>query len=106
MDMTKWSPENTEEQIIEVKIDELILHGFHFSEKYAIGESIRAELGRLFNNGEMQRIFENSVYVNNINAGSIRLQPGSNSEAVGKRTAGAVYNGLLNNVSASRGNLK
>jgi len=103
--MKRRSSNNGGKQIIEVEIDELILHGFHFGEKYAIGESIRAELGRLFSNGEMQGIFKNSISIYNINAGSIKLLPGSDEVLTGKRTAGAVYSGLLNSVSANRGNL-
>jgi len=104
MVMKKWRQKNTGEHEIQVKIDELILHGFNLSDRYVIGESIKAELGRLFNNADIQLISKKNAAVNSINAGSFTISQGSNSVMTGKRTAGAVYNGIINNVNNRNSN--
>ena len=56
----------------------------------------------LFNNSEMNHVFKKNISLSGINAGSINLSHSSNSAVTGTKAAGAVYNGILNSVSANR----
>ena len=100
--MNRQSKETKHGSLIEIKIDKLVLHGFRYGDKNAIAESIKAELGRLFNNSEMNHVFKKNISLSGINAGSINISHSSNSAVTGTKAAGAVYNGILNSVSPNK----
>ncbi len=77
---------------VEIVIDELVLHGFSPSERYAVGDSLSRELERLV----MEQGFQphESVDIPMLKAASVKLPPSSKPDFVGSRVAEAVYGGL------------
>ncbi len=76
-------------QRIEVHIEELVLHGFEHSDRYAIGEAIERELTRLLGAGEVR--MQSS---DRLDAGSVTLTSAAKPQRVGAQVAGKVHRSL------------
>ena len=78
---------------IEFIIDELVLHGFSPTERYAIGEALSLELQRLAvtsGPGGLTSLKDAS----SLRASDLTLQPGAKPAALGAQIAGAVHGSL------------
>jgi hypothetical protein len=77
-------------QRVEVRIEELVLHGFPPLDRRSLGESLERELAR--------RIAEEGlpagVDVPTLDAGAVALDPRGRARADGEQLAGAVYRAL------------
>jgi hypothetical protein len=74
---------------IELHIDELVLHGFQQSDRYAIGDAIERELSRLLGAGDV-RLYPSDQ----VDAGSIALSPSAKPQKVGTQVAGTIHRSL------------
>lgn len=86
--MTHTSPK------VEVIIDELILHGFPVSERYAIGEAVMREMGRRLAESNTRFDFQRDADLHVLDAGRISVSPPARPESVGAQIARAVHAGL------------
>jgi hypothetical protein len=86
---------DTEQPSIELHIGELVLHGFSPGDRYAIGEAVEQELGRLLALHGMPGPGHEGFSVDRIDAGSFRFRPSSRQGDVGTQVAESVYRGLV-----------
>ena len=84
-------------QIVELHIDELVLHGFASGDRYAIAAAVEHELSRLlatqFAEG-LPSSFAQSSEHERLDAGAFNVAPGANSNSVGNQIAQTVHRGL------------
>ena len=76
---------------IELHINELVLHDFPRGEQHRIGEAIRQELLRQFNERGIPDALTRQDNVPRLNAGSIHAEQGGKPERIGMQVAQAVY---------------
>jgi hypothetical protein len=74
-----------------VHIEELLLSGFSPGEEHLIGEAIEHELTRLFHEQGVPLAITQGGEIARLNTGSVEVDPGSRTEAIGIRLAHAVY---------------
>jgi hypothetical protein len=84
--------------MVELHIDELVLHGFAAGDRHAIAQAVEHELARLlatqFAVQGMPRSFAESVEHTRLDAGAFKVAQGANSEAIGSQIAQSVHQGL------------
>jgi hypothetical protein len=78
----------------ELHIEELILHGFAFSDRYRIGDAMERELARLFVEQGTPSSLANRRDVVRLDSRVLEVKRGSRAEAFGVQVAHAVYEGL------------
>jgi hypothetical protein len=81
-------------QSVELHIEDLVLHGFDFAHRYAIGEAIERELTRLSSEQGSTIAATENVEIAIVNGGAIDLKQGSSAEATGIQLARAIHRGL------------
>lgn len=86
---------------IDLRIDELILHGFAARDRHRIAASLERELSRLISQGGPAHLPPNSIQLDRINAGSFRLDPAAGPNHIGRTVAQRVYRQLSPSVSAT-----
>lgn len=79
---------------IELHIEELVLHGFERGDRAAIGEAVRAELGRLLGEREMSPLLAGGGEVGVINGGAFNVRPDAKAGTIGTQIANTVHGGL------------
>ena len=84
--------------MVELHIDELVLHGFARGDRHAIARAVEQELARLlatqFAVQGMPRSFAESVEHTRLDAGAFKVAQGAGSEAIGSQIAQSVHQGL------------
>ena len=85
---------------IEVLIDEIVLHGFEPHDRHALGDAIRAELGRLLAIDAAGRDRPRAADVEQVVVPGVRLEPRG---AAGPAIAGAVRAAIRTAGSPRRG---
>lgn len=78
---------------IELRIDELVLHGFAPGDRHRIGEAVERELSRLMS-GDGESFAAVRKGSSKIEGGAITLAPGAGPESAGAQIARAVYSGI------------
>jgi len=78
--------------VIEVHIEELVLHGFTPGNRHEIADALRQRLVQLLSGNE----FPTGARVDHraIDAGSFQVTPGERGAGIGTRVAQSVYRGL------------
>jgi hypothetical protein len=79
---------------IELHIDDLVLHGFAYSDRYLISKAIEHELARLFVERGSPSLLAESGDFPRLDAGAFEVAPGTKPAAIGAQVAQAVYTGL------------
>jgi hypothetical protein len=77
---------------VEIMIDELVLHGFSPTERYAVGDSLSQELERLIMDQGFQA--HGNLDIPSLRTAPVNLPQRSKPDLVGSRVAEAVYKGL------------
>ena len=78
-------------QIIELHIDELVLHGFSLGQRYQLAAELEMELTRLFTEKGLPQSFNNAVSLRQLNAGSFQLNNTDKKISAGAQIAGSIY---------------
>ena len=78
---------------IEIRIEELVLHGFAPGDRLSIGGAVQQELTRLLGEQGLSSINRN-VEIARVNGGAFDVKPRSTSETIGAQIAQKVYRGL------------
>ncbi len=79
---------------VELRIDELVLHGFAPGDRHRIGAAVERELSRLFADKGTPPSLARGGSIERLDGGAFEAKPGSGAEAIGARVARAVYGGL------------
>ncbi len=79
---------------LELNIDDLVLHGFAYGDRYLIGAAIERELARLFAERGTPSSLAESGDLPRLDGGAFEVTPGAKPAAIGAQVAQAVYGGL------------
>lgn len=79
---------------VELRIEELVLHGFEPADHHRIGEVVESELTRLFVEEGVPTSLTREAGIDLVDGGAFEAQPDSGAEAIGALVARAVYGGL------------
>ncbi len=79
---------------VELRIEELALHGFAPGDRRRIDEALKRELARLFAEEGVPASLVNSADVPSLDGGAFDVSPGSRADAVGAQVARALYRGM------------
>lgn len=79
---------------LELKIDDLVLHGLPAFDKDRIARAMQGELERLFAERGVPAFLQSGGSVASINGESIQVAPNSSPESVGVQVARALYGGM------------
>jgi hypothetical protein len=82
---------------IEVHIEELVLHGFAAGDRFAIGDAVERELGRLFADGGLDGLAgtqRRPVRMPQDDGGVFHIEPGAKPQSIGSGVAQAVHRKL------------
>jgi hypothetical protein len=88
------TPTTASPHAVELRIEELVLHGFEPGDRHRIGDSVERALTRLFAERGVPPSLTNGGEVPRLDVGSFHLAVGAGAEAVGDQIARAVYEGL------------
>ena len=77
---------------IELHIEELVLHGFKPGDRHRIGEAVEREITRLL--VEHGLPLAQGTEVARLDGGLLHLSPNYNTEMVGRKLAGNIYQSL------------
>jgi predicted amidohydrolase len=80
---------------IELRIEELVLHGFEPRDRYRIGEAVERELARLFAERGAASSLGHGREAATLDAGEVAIAQGMTPEAIGAQVARAVYGGMI-----------
>jgi hypothetical protein len=80
--------------VVEVTVDELVLHGFQPAERHAIGDAFQLELERAFAGADFRSGFRQDAELPGLDAGRISLPAQARPASVGAQAARAVFGGL------------
>jgi hypothetical protein len=79
---------------VEIRIEELVLHGFAPGERLRIASAIEAALTRLFAERGLPVALTRPGMFAEVQGGAFPARPGSRPEQIGAWVADAVYEGL------------
>jgi len=79
---------------IELRIEELILHGFDSGDRHRIGAAVEAELARLFAEQGVPPSLARGGEMAHLDGGSFEVAPSSRAEVIGSQVAQALYGEL------------
>jgi hypothetical protein len=76
---------------VELRIDELVLHGFAPANRHHVGAAVERELARLLAEQALPSRIGHSADLASLDGGSIELPAGTPAETIGVRIAQAIY---------------
>jgi hypothetical protein len=82
------------EPSVELHIDELVLHGFTTSDRYAIGDAVEGELARLFEKQGVPNSLRSESTADEIKGATFIAAQHAKPHAIGRQIASAVYQGF------------
>jgi hypothetical protein len=100
MDLMDLSTPNRR-AIVELHIDEFVLHGFPARDGHRIAAAFERELSRLIAQGDLAQLPVSSIQLDRLDVGSFRLAPASQPGRIGRTVAQRVYSQLSPSMSAT-----
>ncbi len=79
---------------IELRIDQLILHGFSPADRYPIADTVRGELERLFATEGVPPTLAQGGAIPTLDGGDFELTQNMSAQAIGVQVAQTVYGAL------------
>jgi hypothetical protein len=79
---------------VEIRIEELVLHGFAPGDRHRIARAVQRELARRFRQGGVPESASDSSALASIEAGAIHIPQGVAPWTAGTRIGAAIYRGL------------
>lgn len=80
--------------VIELHIDELVLHGFNSSDRFRIGDAMERELHRLMAGKALPVLFASHASIERLDAGQFMVAPGARPQSIGAQLAQSVHQRL------------
>jgi hypothetical protein len=93
-DAAPGAPHGPSPRVIDVHIEEVVLHGFRPQDGHGIGDALERELARLLSEPHARAGLAEGRDLPSVDAGRVSLQPGAPADAIGRRLAGVVSGGL------------
>jgi hypothetical protein len=88
---------------VNLRIEELILHGFAPADRHRIGQGVQAELARLVGEGRSLQSLKNSLTLERVDSGAFTVKAGSTQRSTEAQIARAIYQGLQRSTSTRPG---
>jgi hypothetical protein len=101
MEIAKPTAERPASEVVEIRIEELVLHGFSPGDRHRIAGALKRELTRLVGEGTALKNLASPRAVAQIDGGAIRVEAKTNAAATGRRIARAVYRSLQRGTKAA-----
>lgn len=79
---------------VEMHIEELVLHGFAPGDRYRIGDAMQEELVRLLEAQNLPSTLQDGVALDQIDAGTLRVNAGASAATIGGDTAQALHGSI------------
>jgi hypothetical protein len=79
---------------VEIRIEELVLHGFTPVDRYSLADAVERELARLFAHRGVPASLAQGREIAHLNGGRFELAAGAKAEGIGSQIAQALYGGL------------
>jgi len=79
---------------VELRIEELVLHGFLPGDHHRIGDAAERELSRLFTERGVPPSLTSGAHTQRLDAGAFEMNPGLGAEAAGEQIARSLYGGM------------
>ena len=79
---------------IELRIEELVLHGFAPGDRYMIGDTVEHELARLFGEQGVPSLLRSENAMDEIKGATFNSAHNAKPPAIGRQIAQAVYKGF------------
>lgn len=79
---------------IDLRIEELVLHGFPPGERYRIAAALQSELQTLLAERGLPPAISNGGVIDRVDAGSVTIDPKASSRSIGRQVARSVYGGV------------
>lgn len=76
---------------IELRIEELVLHGFSPGDRFRISAAVERELGRLLAERGVPGRLTDGRYLECLDGGTFDIAPAANAETIGAQTAHTIY---------------
>ena len=91
------APEDATAQpaVVELHINELVLHGFRPGDRHAILDAVQHEFTHLLSGPDATDFARDSMHLGRLDAGSFKVMRGSRSATLGEQVAQAVYKSLI-----------
>lgn len=86
---------------VEVRIEELVLHGFAPGDRHAIADAVQVELARLMQAGALLVRGQNELAFKRMDAGAFQVKRGSKAESSGTQIARSVFRSLRQQIRAA-----
>lgn len=80
--------------MINIHIDNLVIHGFDRIERDQVGSAVQKELSRLISEQGLPSALKKSQTIGNLNAGEFRTGKSSSPRNVGIQVAQKIYRGM------------
>ncbi len=80
--------------VIELHIEELVLHGFRPHDRHAIGDALELELTVLLSRPATLAALSDGRELDRLDAGTVQLQAGAGASTIGRQVASAIDGGL------------
>jgi hypothetical protein len=79
---------------VELRIEELVLHGFPPGNHHRIGDAAERELSRLFTEQGVPPSLARGADTQHLDAGAFEMNPDLGAEAAGEQIARSLYGGM------------
>lgn len=79
---------------IDLQVDELILHGLHVPDRYALGDALSRELTNLFETGSNNLVFGYTAQIPTVQADRVTIASEARPTVIGAQIARSVYRSL------------
>ena len=79
---------------IELRIEELVLHGFASSDRYAIGDALEGKLARLLEKQAVPNSLRSERAIDEMRGGTFNAPNNASPSAIGRQIAHAIYEGF------------
>jgi len=80
---------------LDLRIDEVVFHGFEPNDRIRIGEAMQRELARLFLDQGVPPALAQDRAIERLDGETLHIAPGAKSRTIGSQIAQTVYGGLI-----------
>jgi hypothetical protein len=87
---------------VELHIEELVLRGLPYAQRYRITEAIEAELQRLVDEGGLPPDLASGGRLPEVQVGDVKITSGAKPGAIGAQVAGKIYQRMSGEAGRSR----
>lgn len=87
--------------IVELHIEELVLHGFRSGDRFHIGDALERELAQLLGKQGLPVLLQQQSFVDRLDAGTFKVTSGTKPRGIGTQLAQSLHQRLTSQHSSS-----